>query len=59
MEINKVLNELRSERDEIDKAIAALERVGGKRRGRPPKWMKALEEQTAGQKKKPSKDKGN
>jgi hypothetical protein len=56
MNINKILNELRSEREEIDRAIIALERVGGKRRGRPPKWMKALEEHPAEQKKKPSKD---
>jgi hypothetical protein len=59
MDINKVLNELRSERQEIVRAIIALQRVGGERRGRPPKWMKALEKPTAGQKKKPSKDKKN
>ena len=59
MNINKILKELRSEREEIDRAVIALERVGGKRRGRPPKWMKALEGHTAGQKKKPSKDKGD
>jgi len=55
MDINKILKELRSEREEIERAITALERLGGKRRGRPPKWMKALEQQ----KKKPSKDKAN
>jgi hypothetical protein len=43
MNINKILKELRSEREEIDRAVIALERVGGKRRGRPPKWMTALE----------------
>jgi hypothetical protein len=59
MNISKIIAELRSEREQIDRAIIALERVGGKRRGRPPQWMKALEKPTAGQKKKPSKDKGN
>jgi len=42
MEINKMLAELRMEREQITQAIAVLERltVGqGKRRGRPPKWL--------------------
>jgi len=43
MDINKILKELRSEREEIERAILALEQVGGKRRGRPPLWMKAME----------------
>ena len=59
MDINKVLNELRSEREEIVRAIIALERIGGKRRGRLPQWMKALEKPTAREKKKAFKDKGN
>ena len=41
MDIRKILEELRAERAEIEKAINALERVGRKKRGRPPKWMKA------------------
>ena len=59
MDINKVLKELRSQKEEIERAISAIERVGAKRRGRPPKWMKALEGHMAGQKKKTSKDKGD
>jgi hypothetical protein len=42
MDINKMLAELRTEREQITDAIAVLERltVGqGKRRGRPPKWL--------------------
>lgn len=43
MDVNKILAELRAERDSIGEAILALERVGlgrgSKRRGRPPKWM--------------------
>jgi hypothetical protein len=44
MDINKIIKELRAEREEIERAILALEQVGGKRRGRPPSWMKAIEE---------------
>ena len=44
MDINKILVQLRSEREELTRAILALEGLGGKRRGRPPQWMKALEE---------------
>lgn len=42
MDINKMLADLRTEREQISEAIAVLERltVGqGKRRGRPPKWL--------------------
>jgi hypothetical protein len=42
MDILKMISELRAERENIEQAIIALERVarsGGKRRGRPPKWM--------------------
>ena len=60
MDINKILADLRAEREEIDRAIAALERIGGKKRGRPPKWMKATQEPgKADQKKKPSKNQGS
>jgi hypothetical protein len=44
MDINKILAQLRAERDELTKAILALEGIGGKRRGRRPNWMKAMEE---------------
>jgi hypothetical protein len=42
MDINKVLEELKAERDRLGLAIASLERLSaahGKRRGRPPKWL--------------------
>jgi hypothetical protein len=42
MDINKMLSDLRTERDQLSEAIVVLERltVGReKRRGRPPKWM--------------------
>jgi hypothetical protein len=42
MDINKMLDELRAERDQVEQAILVLERLArgqGKRRGRPPKWM--------------------
>ena len=58
MNINKIISELRSEREEIDRAISAIERVGAKRRGRPPKWMKELEGHMA-REKKPSKNQGD
>lgn len=43
MDFVKMLAELRTQRDQVDEAIITLERLargGGKRRGRPPKWMK-------------------
>jgi len=41
MDLNKMLAELRAERDQIEEAIIALGRLslGAKRRGRPPLWM--------------------
>lgn len=40
-----MLAELRSERERVAEAIVVVERLaigsGGKRRGRPPKWMSA------------------
>jgi hypothetical protein len=43
MDVHKILEELRKERDQIEEAIQTLERLAqnrGKRRGRPPGWMK-------------------
>ena len=40
-----MLSDLRSERQRIQEAILVIERLaaaGGKRRGRPPKWMSDL-----------------
>jgi hypothetical protein len=42
MDINKMLAELRSEREAVEQAIIVLQRIAagrGKRRGRPPAWM--------------------
>ncbi len=42
MDVNRILTELRTERELIDEAIMTLERLArgrGKRRGRPPKWL--------------------
>jgi len=44
MQLSKILEELRREREQIDEAILSLERLvagGGPRRGRPPAWLKA------------------
>jgi len=45
MDIMKMLDELRQEREAIEEAILTLERLAngqGRRRGRPPAWMAAL-----------------
>ena len=41
MDLQKMIAELKKERDGLLIAIEALERLaaGGKRRGRPPKWL--------------------
>jgi hypothetical protein len=42
MDINKMLADLRTERQQIEEGIMVLERLArgrGKRRGRPPRWM--------------------
>ena len=44
MDVNKMLTELRQEREQIEQAIIILERLArgrGKRRGRPPAWLSA------------------
>ncbi len=44
MDVNKILAELRVEREQIEEAIISLERLArsrGRRRGRPPKWLAA------------------
>jgi hypothetical protein len=43
MDILKMLADLREEREQIEQAILVIERMAsarGKRRGRPPAWMK-------------------
>jgi hypothetical protein len=48
MDLNKMLAELRAERDQIEEAIIALGRLslGAKRRGRPPLWMNQIKSST-------------
>lgn len=49
MDVLKMLDELRTERRNLEEAIAVLERVArgaGKRRGRPPAWMKEPDRET-------------
>ncbi|MBV8071472.1 MAG: hypothetical protein JO270_16300 [Acidobacteriaceae bacterium] len=43
MDLNKMIAELQMERDRLDQAILALERLSAgqaRRRGRPPRWLK-------------------
>jgi hypothetical protein len=45
MDMNKMLAELRAERENREQAIITLQRLvagRGQRRGRPPKWMAAV-----------------
>jgi hypothetical protein len=45
MDITKILDELKGERDQIEMAILSLERLlagRGKRRGRPPAWLSQI-----------------
>ena len=47
MDVVKILAELRQEREQIEEAIVSLERLArgrGKRRGRPPAWLKQATE---------------
>jgi len=51
MDVNKILAELRHEREQIEDAIVSLEQLArgrGKRRGRPPAWMKNAGERRRG-----------
>ena len=54
MDAQKILEELRAERDRIDQAIYALEQVGAshgqKKRGRPPKWLAEARKKAQGKK---------
>jgi hypothetical protein len=50
MDVNKMLSELREEREHIDEVILSLERLArgaGKRRGRPPAWLKNSDEEAS------------
>lgn len=51
MNLTKILEELRREREQLDEAILSLERLaagGGPRRGRPPAWLKAQKAKGSG-----------
>jgi hypothetical protein len=46
----QMLSDLRAERQQIEEAILVLERLassGGRRRGRPPKWMAQVQPEVA------------
>lgn len=50
MDIGKILQELRTELQQVEEAIISLERMAagtGKRRGRPPAWLLAARETPA------------
>jgi len=64
MDINKMLAELRVEREQIEEAIMTLERLArgrGRRRGRPPAWMAQIKRRgrPPGSKNRPKDSKGN
>jgi hypothetical protein len=45
MDVNKMLQEMREQREQIEEAILSLERLAagrGKRRGRPPAWLSEM-----------------
>jgi hypothetical protein len=43
MDVAKILKLLQQEREQIEQAIFSLERLGhGRRRGRPPAWLKGI-----------------
>ena len=51
MDVNKILVELRQERQQIEEAIISLERLArgrGRRRGRPPAWLAMATEKRRG-----------
>jgi len=50
MDVHKIIDELRSERERIDTLILAFEQLkGGRRRGRPPKLLQELRAKTEGE----------
>jgi hypothetical protein len=53
VDINKILDELRQERTQLEETIFSIERLAvgqGKRRGRPPAWMTAAKSLVSGAK---------
>ena len=63
MDARKILEELKFERDLVEDVILRLERFrsgGGKRRGRPPKWLQAARARQGNDTEpKPNKDKAS
>ena len=52
LDVDKMLAELRLEREQIEEAILTLERLArgrGRRRGRPPAWLKDASSATPGE----------
>jgi hypothetical protein len=50
LDVDKMLAELRLEREQIEEAILTLERLArgrGRRRGRPPAWLKDVSSTSA------------
>lgn len=50
MDVDKMLVDLRLEREQIEEAILTLERLArgrGRRRGRPPGWLKEAQQAVA------------
>ena len=46
MDVNKMLADLRQEREQLEEAIVTLERLArgrGRRRGRPPAWLSQMQ----------------
>jgi hypothetical protein len=60
MDVTKILTQLQQERECLEQAILAIERLAsrqGKRRGRPPAWMAAISEKRGRGRPKGSKNK--
>jgi hypothetical protein len=56
MDVRQILAQLIEERQQVDEAIVNLERLAagqGKRRGRPPAWLKNIKEASPGASQKP------
>jgi hypothetical protein len=52
LDVDKMLAELRLEREQIEEAILTLERLArgrGRRRGRPPAWLKDVSSPASGE----------
>jgi hypothetical protein len=53
MDVSRMLNELRQQREQLEEAILSLEQLAagrGPRRGRPPAWMAEARKTSSGRK---------